>query len=74
MVFAPLAELADSAVVEDGFNVAGAFTTMVLEMEPGPTTMAMLASIGDAALDDTERTMVMQAWERQHAWLMAQTQ
>ena len=71
MEFAPLA---DPAAVEDGFNVAGAFTTMVLEMEPGPTTMAMLASIDDSALDATERTMVLQAWERQLAWLMAQTQ
>ena len=74
MEFAPLAPLADPDAIEDGFNVAGAFTAMVLEMEPGPTTMAMLASIDDSALDAAERTMVLQAWERQHAWLQVQTQ
>ncbi|MDQ1541906.1 MAG: hypothetical protein QOH29_2632 [Actinomycetota bacterium] len=68
------ATLADPADVEDGFNDAGAFTTMVLDMEPGPTMMSMLGSIDDSALDAAERTMVLQAWERQHAWLMVQTQ
>jgi hypothetical protein len=68
------ATLADPDLVEDGFNVAGAFTTMVLEMEPGPTTMSMLGSIDDSALDTAERTMVLQAWERQLAWLMVHMQ
>jgi hypothetical protein len=66
--------LADDVVLEDGFNDDSAFIDMVLALEPGPTTMALLCSIELASLDPYDRVLVLRAWERQQAWVMARTQ
>ena len=44
------------------------------DLEPGVSAMAYLRSVEPAELDPSERVLVLQAWERQQAWVMAQTQ
>src|SRR5437016_6332123 len=79
MFFGQLAEADVEAGVDvdglvDGFNAAGAFTAMVLELEPGPAAMALLASIDPATLNFDERVEMLAAWERQLGWVQAQAQ
>jgi hypothetical protein len=60
--------------IDDAVNETGAFELMVFGLQPGPSTMALLASIDPAVLDPYDRLCLLQAWERQNAWLMAQQQ
>ncbi len=53
---------------------AGSFVGWVLELPPGPESLALLCSLDVESLDAHERLLVLQAWERQHAWLSAQVQ
>ncbi len=71
MLFAmPAAE-----VVDDGVDApAGSLFSWVFELPPGPEAMSLLCSIDAASLDDFDRVRLVQAWERQHAWLSARQQ
>jgi len=60
--------------IDDAVNEPGAFELMVFGLQPGPATMALLASIDPAVLDPYDRVCLLQAWEQQNAWLMAQQQ
>lgn len=59
---------------DDAVNEPGAFELMVFGLQPGPATMALLASIDPSVLDPYDRICLLQAWERQNSWLMAQQQ
>lgn len=47
---------------------------LLADLEPGPLAMMLLQGIDQAALDDMSRIAVAAAWERQPAWVAAQTQ
>ncbi|HET9187133.1 MAG TPA: hypothetical protein VFN80_04220, partial [Acidothermaceae bacterium] len=67
----------DDVDVNDGVGVdapAGSFVGWVLELPPGPQSLALLCSLDAGTLTARERLMVLQAWERQHAWRSAQLQ
>jgi hypothetical protein len=68
----------DSRVVEQGDQAGrpeqGMALSQLLDIEPGPTAMALLGAIDPAALDAEGQIALVQAWERQHAWLCAQQQ
>jgi hypothetical protein len=40
-------------------------------MEPGVEALAILQAIDPAGFPEAERLLILQAWERQHAWLCA---
>lgn len=46
----------------------------MLELPPGPESLALLCSLDAQTLTAGERVLVLQAWERQHAWLSARVQ
>ncbi|HEX7105789.1 MAG TPA: DUF222 domain-containing protein [Acidothermaceae bacterium] len=71
----PTAEAPDVDGVDVDLDApAGSFVSWVLELPPGPESMAMLCSLDAETLPADERVLVLQAWERQHAWLSAQVQ
>jgi hypothetical protein len=47
---------------------------MLPGMDPGPVAMMLLRSIDIASVSESNRVLVVQAWERQAAWLNAQSQ
>lgn len=59
----------------DGERVEhGVVLSQLLDIEPGPAAMAVLGGIDPGGLDAAGRVALVQAWERQHAWLCAQQQ
>ncbi|HEX7106549.1 MAG TPA: hypothetical protein VF218_11330, partial [Acidothermaceae bacterium] len=44
----------------------------LLDLEPGPAAIGLLASIDPAGRSVADRLVLLRAWERQHAWLTAQ--
>ncbi|MGH8889195.1 MAG: DUF222 domain-containing protein [Acidothermaceae bacterium] len=63
-------ELLDVEVCDGDDPVAGWW----LDLEPGPTAMAVLGGIDPARLDRAGRVAYMTAWDRQNSWLNAQIQ
>lgn len=47
---------------------------MLPDVRPGPLAMMMLQSIDVAAVGESNRVLVVQAWERQAAWVNARSQ
>lgn len=65
----------DDTVVGECLDApVGSFVAWALELPPGPESLAMLCSLDAEALTAAERVLVLQAWERQHAWLSARLQ
>jgi Domain of unknown function (DUF222) len=46
----------------------------LLDLEPGPAAMAVLAGIDPAGLDQADRVALVAAWDRQNSWVAAQSQ
>ena len=62
-------ETVDDRVLEDAETVQ-----LLAEIEPGPLAITLLNSIDVSCLDEDARIDVVAAWERQAAWVAAQTQ
>ena len=71
----PATEAVDDLAVHNDVDApAGSFVGWVVELPPGPESLALLCSLDAESLSSEERLLVLQAWERQHAWMSAQLQ
>jgi hypothetical protein len=64
------ADVTDVDAELDG-GVVGGFGVLLAGLEPGPATMAVLASVDPDSVDEASRHLMIVAWQRCEAWLTA---